>query len=74
MLCRLQIVHMLDIAGLSQYKEIILAEQVSGEVMVDLDDAMLERDLGIKSKLHRVKFLTVIQGKAPDEAYKLIDQ
>ena len=64
---------MLELAGLSQYREIVLAEQVSGEVLIDCDDNMLERDLGIKSKIHRMKFMTVIEGRASEEMYKLVD-
>jgi len=64
---------MLNLAGLSQYKEIILAEHVNGEVLADCDDNILERDLGIKSKIHRMRFLTVIQGKASDEIYSVTE-
>ena len=60
---------MLDLAGLSQYKEIIQAEHVNGEVLADCDDGILERDLGIKSKIHRMRFINVIQGKASMEIY-----
>lgn len=64
---------MLELAGLSQYREIILAEQVNGEVLIDCDESMLERDLGIKSKIHRMKFMTVIEGRASEDMYKLVD-
>ncbi len=47
--------------GMPQYKPTFLKEWVDGEVFKDLDDeALLE--LGVTSKLHRLKLKNVITG------------
>ncbi len=38
---------------LSKYVEVFKAEQVSGDVLLELSDQELKEDLGIASKLHR---------------------
>ena len=39
---------------LTQYSEIFAREQISGEIMVELDEEILKTELGITSKLHRL--------------------
>ena len=51
----------------SHCEEITQAEYVNEEVLADCDDGILERDLGIKSKIHRMQFINVIKGKVSKE-------
>lgn len=64
---------MLILAGLGQYSGKVEAENVSGDSLRGFDEAMLERDLEVKSKLHRLKLIRIIEGKASLDLYKLID-
>ena len=56
---------MLDQLGLSQYKESFMEEKISGSLLQDCTEDMLENDLQIKSKLHRLKIMRVIDGRQP---------
>ena len=48
-----QIQNLLEAMDLGQYREAFLREQVSGEILVELDEGVLQQELGITSKLHR---------------------
>ena len=62
LLIHLQIQNLLDAMGLSQYKESFLREQITGDVLLDLDDAILQEELGVTSKIHRIRLTKLIQG------------
>ena len=64
---------MLKLAGLSQYMKTIITENISGDILIECNEMILEEELGIKSKLHRLKLLKLIGGKGPIEMYKLVD-
>ena len=64
---------MLNLAGLGKYSETVEEESVSGDILVECSEEILEKEMGIKSKLHRLKLLRVIEGKASQELYKLVD-
>ena len=64
---------MLERAGLGQYAGTIQSEGVSGDILVECNEDILEKEMHIKSKLHRLKLLRVIEGKASLELYKLVD-
>ena len=49
--------------NLSQYKDKFRTEQITGEILCELDDAALEVDLGIRSKIHRVRLMKIMSGK-----------
>ena len=55
----------LDNLGLAQYKSIFAQEQMSGDLLKHCTDDMLEDDLKVVSKLHRLKLNRVINGKVP---------
>ena len=38
-----------------QYKENFKKEMVDGEVLSEIDEVVLEQELGMKSKLHRLR-------------------
>ncbi len=52
---------LLDAMGMPQYKESFSKEWVDGEVFKELDNETLE-ELGVTSKLHRLKLRNVITG------------
>ena len=52
-----------------QYKDAFSREWVDGEVFKELDEQALENDLGVTSKLHRIKLMKVITGVYPLEMY-----
>ena len=56
---------MLDNLKLSQYKEKFEEEQINGSLLLDLDDEILKDELGMTSKLHRLKIVRVIEGRQP---------
>ena len=59
----LQIQLLLDAMNLSQYKEAFLQEQVSGEILLECDEDILEKELHISSRIHRIRLMKLIDGK-----------
>ena len=60
---------MLEVVGLGAYAEIVKSECITGEILQEVDDGVLENELGIQSKLHRVKMRRLIDGKFPSHIY-----
>lgn len=58
-----QVLTLLDYMNLKQYKDSFSTEVVDGAIFAQLDDTILEHDLGVQSRLHRLKLLRVITGK-----------
>ena len=54
---------MLDILGLSEYETIFRKEKISGSLLKEIDEEILEKDLGITSQLHRMKLVSIIEGE-----------
>ena len=52
--------------GLKQYQEKFRTEQVTGEILGECDEQVLTDDLGVTSKLHRIKLMKVITGGCMD--------
>ena len=53
---------LLEALGQKQYHDTFKEEKVSGEILSECDEEVLTNDLGIKSKLHRIKLMKVISG------------
>ncbi|XP_019858581.1 PREDICTED: uncharacterized protein LOC109586808 [Amphimedon queenslandica] len=53
----------LGLMGLKQYAATFSHELVDGKLFFELDDVMLEEDLGITSKLHRLRMMRIIRGE-----------
>ena len=49
--------------GLKQYQNKFKEEQMNGELLSDCDEDVLKNDLGVASKLHRMRLLKVIVGR-----------
>ena len=64
-------IDLLEILRLTKYKDAFICEEISGALLQDLDEEILETELGITSKLHRLKLLRVIDGRQSlDELFK----
>lgn len=53
----------LDKIKLSQYKENFEREGINGCLFLDLDEDILENELDVKSKIHRIRILRLVTGK-----------
>ena len=62
---------LLDSMDLSQYKESFLREHVSGDVLLSCSDSILEDELGVSVRLHRIRLMLLISGKTPVPSFKL---
>ncbi|CAI8004156.1 hypothetical protein GBAR_LOCUS3844 [Geodia barretti] len=58
----LQILKMLATMGLGQYQEVFGSQQINGDLLLECDDKMLQNDLQVSSKLHRIRLLRIISG------------
>lgn len=48
---------------LHQYQESFIRESVSGEILADCDNDILLNDLGVASRLHRLRLMKVVSGR-----------
>ena len=49
--------------NLSRYQAKFASENVTGDILIELGDKDLENDLLIKSKIHRVRLMKIIEGQ-----------
>lgn len=54
--------------GLSNYAAIVRDENITGSLLAQLTDDMLEKDLNITSRLHRLRIMDLIQGRTDASA------
>lgn len=54
---------LLEKLNLTSYMDVFSAEQINGEVLTMCDEEVLAADLGVSSKLHRLRLLRIIQGR-----------
>lgn len=59
----IQVLHLLEVMKLTQYKEQFFEESIDGEILAECDDSLLENELHISNKLHRSRLMKVITGK-----------
>ena len=55
--------NLLDAMHLAQYKDVFASEQITGEVLAELDEEILQKELEISVKIHRIRLMKVINGK-----------
>ncbi len=48
--------------GMKQYQDKFKREQVDGEILAECDETVLTNDLGVTSRLHRMRLLKIISG------------
>lgn len=58
-----QVCELLTVMELGQYKEAFSRESVSGEILADCDNEILQTDLGVASRLHRLRLMKVVTGR-----------
>ena len=54
---------------LKQYTSTFKSEHVTGDILIECDDDVLKVELGVSSKLHRLRLLKVIKGQYSCKAY-----
>ena len=64
-----QVQKLLGAMDLSQYKESFAREHISGEILAELDEEVLKSELGMTSKIHRIRLLKVISGQHSAKSY-----
>ena len=57
-----QVQELLSKLGLDKYKESFRRERIDGSILIELDDEILEKELGVDSKIKRIKLLRVLNG------------
>jgi hypothetical protein len=60
---------LLKSAGLETYIDVFKAECISGDILQEIDDSVLSKELGVKSKLHRIRMMRLVGGKFPCSTY-----
>ena len=58
---------MLRALDLPEYVEVFLQARVDGLVLLELTDNVLLTELGVDSKLHRIRIMNLVAGKIPTE-------
>ena len=66
-----QVLQLLDNMSLGAYKSVFEQEKISGDLLLGFDDSILEKELGIRSRLHRLKFKKLITGQYSAEKFLL---
>ena len=54
---------MLDKIGLSDYKDKFIKEGITGSLLSEFNEKVLETDLNITSGIHRIKLMRIIEGR-----------
>ena len=65
----LQVLELLQHSGLSQYRGSFIREGMTGDILLDCDEDILENELGVTSRLHRIKLMKFISGQHSVELY-----
>ena len=59
----MQVVAVLRTLDLPEYSEVFLRERVDGQVLLQLTDDLLSTELGVNSKLHRIRIMNLAGGR-----------
>lgn len=51
--------------GLEKYRTKFIEEKVDGFLLLELDDYVLENELEMSTKLHRIRMIAIINGRQP---------
>lgn len=65
----LQVILLLHNMGLNQYQETFQLEGIAGDILVELDEEVLQTELGVTSRIHRIKLLKLISGQHSAHRY-----
>ncbi|XP_019857261.1 PREDICTED: uncharacterized protein LOC109585561 [Amphimedon queenslandica] len=58
-----EVLKLLEDMNLGQYKKKFEEEQITGSLLLEIDDDILQNELGVTSKLHRLKITRIIEGR-----------
>ena len=58
-----QVEQLLSKLGLDKHRESFKRERIDGSILVELDEEILEKELGVDSKIKRIKLLRVLNGR-----------
>jgi hypothetical protein len=56
-----QVLHLLDRLNMPQYKDSFRREMVDGEILSEIDEVVLEQELAMTSKIHRLRLMKYIE-------------
>ncbi len=59
----MQVLNLLKAMDLQQYVEIFRQQHVDGDILSDCDEDILQNELKIQSRLHRLRLQRVISGQ-----------
>ena len=59
----LQILSLLEAMDLVQYREVFHREHITGEILVECTEEVLQNELEITSKIHRIRLMKIISGQ-----------
>ena len=48
--------------NMEQYNDIFAAERIDGVMLAEMDEMILNKELGIASQLHRIRLMVIING------------
>ena len=65
----LQILELLDKMNLSQYKDIFEMECITGEILVECDENVFEKELCITNRLHIIRLMKLVKGEMSVRSY-----
>ena len=49
--------------GLARYAHTFKEERINGHLLFDLDEGILEDELGMSKKIHRIRLMMIITGR-----------
>ena len=59
----IQVQQLLHVMNLTQYQSKFASEGIGGDILIELGDQDLQNDLGMKSKVHRIRLMKIIEGQ-----------
>ena len=54
---------LLDIMGMAEYRETFVQKSIDGMILAECDEPILQNELGVSSKVDRIKLMKVIAGE-----------
>lgn len=67
----LQVLKVLENLGMSAYTETFFREGINGELLLELNEGILQREIGINSQEHVAKLMQIIRGEQSVRSYLL---
>ena len=63
-----QVLELLDAMKMGRYRSAFIRESMTGDVLVKYDEQVLQQELGVSKKLHRIRLLQIISGEKSAES------